>query len=77
CVICLTPHRDIMVCNRSTLGSGSPTLVRRDGQRLVWKTGGNVCLAWQLEGKQCTQHHMCSGCKSTSHGASRCPRASK
>ncbi|KAF9030791.1 hypothetical protein BDZ89DRAFT_886117, partial [Hymenopellis radicata] len=69
-------------CRATTLWNGGPTRIRRRSTGSIeTKSGGRVCLNWQiLRGCPSTLHperHECSGCGDKGHGAFKCPRAQK
>jgi len=83
CAICLGHHpHKIIDCNVPTLWDKSlPTLALQTNKALSMRDGKLICADWQRVAG-CTSschdnHHICSGCTLSSHGAQDCPRAEK
>jgi hypothetical protein len=88
CAVCLGRHKDGKVrfadCSATaTWDKNHDTFSRRSSQGVLVTVSDNepLCLDWQRErGCSVARHgarHKCSGCGSTDHGASACPRAEK
>ncbi|KAF8184253.1 hypothetical protein BJ912DRAFT_853236, partial [Pholiota molesta] len=87
CAVCLGRHRDrthFTECNATkTWDRAHDTLCRRNscGELVTISSGQPLCVDWQRDrGCSIARHgarHRCSGCDSTEHGASSCPRAEK
>ncbi len=82
CAICLGLHTGVSACRTTTLWNGGATCIhKRSTGSIETKSGGCVCLNWQIP-RGCTSAfhsdcHNCSGCGSKDHGAYKCPRAQK
>jgi len=83
CAVCLGNHKhEVRKCQASSLWSGEPAIVTRDGRgRIFDKSGRELCIDWQCR-RGCSSRskshvHSCSGCGEESHGAQNCPLAQK
>jgi hypothetical protein len=84
CAVCLGRHlHNVRTCNSSTTFDGGETKSRRskNGRIVCISSGSVLCSDWQRPiGCSATdhpQHHLCSGCEKSDHGAQECPRAQK
>lgn len=82
CAVCLGrhPHRIIECTVLKTWNQKFDTFARRENKALLAKDGRRLCTKWQ-QPSGCQEghvnHHVCSGCGSPVHGASRCSRAQR
>ncbi|KAG2029021.1 hypothetical protein BDR03DRAFT_881993, partial [Suillus americanus] len=83
CAVCLGRNLHCVIeCNATLTWDGKhDTIFERIHKALWTKDGQQLCTAWQREeGRDSTKHdnhHTCSGCGATTHGAQSCPRAQK
>lgn len=75
------PHRTIECTAKQTWDKKFETCAEHIRKGLWAKDGKQLCTTWQRE-EGCTTpkhdvRHACSGCRATTHGAQRCPRAQK
>jgi hypothetical protein len=88
CAVCLGRHETTKIrfteCEATRTWDGAHrTLSRRNSRKelVSISSGLPLCVDWQRE-RGCNvgrhaERHRCSGCDSTGHGASSCPRAEK
>jgi len=85
CAVCLSRELHsvpVVECDANkTWDLKYDTFAKRVNRTLVGKaTGQRICSRWQCKDSCSDKHshaHLCSGCRSSSHGAQSCPRAQK
>ncbi|KAH7909878.1 hypothetical protein BJ138DRAFT_1009937, partial [Hygrophoropsis aurantiaca] len=80
CAVCLGrhPHPVAECCAPRTWDDRFETFCSRVHKNIVTKDKKILCTRWQREEGCADRHdhkHLCSGCGSASHGASKCSRA--
>ncbi|KAG2107915.1 uncharacterized protein F5147DRAFT_531331, partial [Suillus discolor] len=83
CAVCLGRHNHKFIeCSAEWLWDGTMLTVATwtNKQLLLRSSEKPLCVDWQRArciSQSHDDHHVCSGCLSTSHGAQNCSRAQK